>query len=235
MFRHNPTLVLSLCVAALSFAATAQTSSHTKTPKPDLRAGGFQPSEIVNGVVTDVILPGFHFTGARVDSEERICHLVSFEVASDNEIHMKLKGVRAVDEQESQCSITVRTPAGSASGWLVVNRTEAEEAEYKAHQRTENMKKAAAFVQKSGKSWRLSFAGAPPVTYELVPSEPGEIPTFKSGSGATIQVAVTDDNKVIITQEGCYRSGKLEGTEVKSGTSMGDCTPPGPWTGSVTR
>lgn len=29
---------------------------------------GFDPSEIMNYAITDVILPGFHFTGAHVDT-----------------------------------------------------------------------------------------------------------------------------------------------------------------------
>ena len=95
-----------------------------KPPKPDLHAGGAAPSSIPNDATTLVTLPGFHFTGAQIETGN-ICAVVSYQVVSDNKIEMRIKGQRPVTEKESQCTITVRTAGGAASTWIVVELTEA--------------------------------------------------------------------------------------------------------------
>ena len=78
--------LLNLCLGS-----TQAMGLSAKVPKPDLHAGGFDPSEIMNDAITDVTLPGFHFTGAHVDTGH-LCTIVSYQVVSDNEIKMKIKG-----------------------------------------------------------------------------------------------------------------------------------------------
>ena len=237
---HQRIRVLSVVSCALftlvSLSAAAQSASqHVKAPKPDLRAGGFSPSEIPNGEVTDVKLPGFHLTGARVETENNICQVVSYEVVSDNEIHLKLKGTRPVDGDDTSCTIRVSTAAGSASSWLVVDLTDAEEDQRKAHAKAAEQSNAAAFFDRTGRSWHITYAGGTAVTYTSVGPDEGGMPTFKSDSGKTIQIAVTQDNKVMMMEPGCMRSGKLIGAEVKNGQSQGECSPAGAWSATVSR
>jgi hypothetical protein len=233
--KTNFSIPIATALALLCGTAAAQSTSSSKALKPDLHAGGFNPSEIVNHEATDVVLPGLHFTGAHVETQQKLCQVMSYVVVSDREIHMKLKGNRAVDDDEWQCTVTIRNAAGSASSWIAVKWTESEEKEHDAHEQDKDKAKAQAFVHRTGKSWRISFAGGPAVTYNNVPPELGQIPEFLSSSGSRIQVAITDDNKVTIIQPGCFRYGTVVGNEVKNGESSGNCTPPGKWTGSVTQ
>ena len=223
-------LIHSLCSPVVAQSG----AQRTKAPKPDLRAGGPSPSEIANDVETEVTLPGFHLTGAHVVTEP-LCQLVSYQVVSDNEIRMKLKGTRSVDDKESQCGISVRTSGGSDSTWVVVDLTPDQEQERATHQRQQDQSKAAAFVDRSGKSWLLKFAGGATLTYTASSESADGMPEFQSSTGARAQIAVSNDSKVMIVEGGCMRSGTLTGAEVKNGTSMGDCTPSGNWTATVTR
>ncbi|HWE87445.1 MAG TPA: hypothetical protein VG267_21035 [Terracidiphilus sp.] len=207
--------------------------AQTRAPKPDLHAGGIQPTVIPNGQPTEATLPGFHLTGARVETDH-LCKVISYKVVSDNEIKMTLQGTRGVDDKEDQCGITVRTSSGSASTWLVVELTPEEAAEQKQRQEAEGQEKAAAFVRRSGKAWRLTFAGGTGVTYTADGGDDDAMPTFRTDGGAAAKIAVSDDNKVMIIEEGCVRSGTLSGTSVKDGQSRGNCTPAGGWTATVT-
>ncbi len=129
----------------------------------------------------------------------------------------------------------MRTAAGSASTWVVVDLTPDQEEQRKAHEHSENEAKAAAFVGRSGKSWLLKFANGSTVTYTSTGVDPDGMPEFQFGSGGTARIAVANDNKVMVLEGSCIRSGTLTGSQVKDGTSMGECTPAGNWTGTVTR
>lgn len=226
---------LPVLLLTLSISGAAQSSAAHRAAKPDLHAGGFKPSSIMNGEVTDVTLPGFHFTGARVETEP-MCPVVSYEVVSDNEIRMKLRGNRDVDEPSGQCGVTIRTSAGSASSWLYVKLTDAEEREHQSHQDAKDRAKYDQFLGRLGKSWRIAYSNGTTETYSVVPAaSDGGLPSFRSASGKTIQVMVGEDNGVTIIDNQCMRGGKLVGAEVKNGQSQGNCSPPGAWTATVTR
>ena len=216
----------------LSLACGSVSAQPSKPPKPDLHAGGPQPSLIPNDEVTEVVLPGLHLTGAKLDGD-RNCKVVSYEVSSDKEIRMKIKGTRAVDESEEACYIKVSTAGGSATFWIVVELTEAQQAIADAHKRAAEAANASAFQSRSGKTWKLHFAGGASETYTLTGNNPDGMPTFQSNSGAEAQIAVSKDNMVTIIGTGCMRFGKLVGSEVKNGESRGDCNPPGSWTATV--
>jgi len=223
-------VVLSVLISTLSAAQGPQ----AKPPKPDLHAGGPTPSAIPNGATTDVTLPGFHLAGAHVDAGP-ICKIESYQVASDQEIRMKIKGTRSVDHKDNACWITVRTPGGTARLWIVVDYTEEEQAAVDAKQRSDDQKNATAFQNRSGKAWRLTFAGNVHESYIATGADPDGMPTFQTSSGASVQIAVSNNNKVMIVESGCMRSGDLNGNEVKNGQSMGECKPSGAWTATVER
>jgi len=227
---------LPVLLLTLSISGAAQSSAARRAAKPDLHAGGFKPSSIMNREVTDVTLPGFHFTGARVETEP-MCPVVSYEVVSDNEIRMKLRGNRDVDEASGQCGVTIRTAAGSASSWLYVELTDAEKKEQQSHQNAKDLGKYQQFLARTGKSWRVTYSNGTTETYAAMPSDPNAagLPGFRSTSGRAIQVAVGEDNGVTIIDNQCMRGGKLVGAEVKNGQSQGNCSPPGAWTATVTR
>lgn len=208
------------------------TSSPAKTPKPDLHAGGANPSSIPNDAVTVVTLPGLHLTGAHVDAGPT-CSVISYQVVSDNEISMKIKGMRTVQDNDDQCTIKVRTPAGTASVWIVVELTDAQQREKDAGQRSADMNKAQAFANRSGKAWHLSFAGGSSETYTSAGATQDGMPTFQNKAGTVVKIAVATDNTVMIIEPGCMRTGKLAGTQVKEGQSQGECTPPGTWAATV--
>jgi hypothetical protein len=205
-----------------------------KPPKPDLRAGGPTPSAIPNGATTDVVLPGFHLAGAHVEAGP-ICKLESYDVTSDKEIRMKIKGTRTVDNKDDACFLTVRTAGGTARLWIVVNFTDEEQSELEARQKANDEKNAMAFLNRSGKAWRLTFAGGARATYTATGANEDGIPTFQSNSGVSVQIAVSNTNKVMIIESGCMRSGDLVGDVVKNGQSMGECKPSGSWTATVDR
>lgn len=206
--------------------------SPAKAPKPDLHAGGAKPSEIPNDTVTVVTLPGFHLTGAKIETGS-ICKAVSYEVVSDNEIKMNIKGTRTVDDKENQCTLKVVTPAGSASTWIVVDLTDAQQKEVDAREKAQGEAKAAAFIAKSGKAWHLTFAGGATETYSSAGADADDMPIFHNAAGDDVKIMVTDDGTAMIIEPGCIRSGKLTGAQAKDGQSQGECTPAGSWTATV--
>lgn len=205
-----------------------------KPPKPDLHAGGATPSSIPNDATTLVTLPGFHFTGAQIETGD-ICAVVSYQVVSDNKIEMQIMGKRPVAEKESQCTITVRTAGGAASTWIVVELTEDEQTEADAQERAADAAKAQAFQKRAGTKWLLNFAGGLSETYTSTGVNPDGIPTFQTGSGGEARIAVANDNTVLILEGGCMRAGKLAGDKVSDGQSRGNCAPDGAWTATVMR
>lgn len=220
-------ILLSPCAA---FAQAGGSSA--KTPKPDLHAGGASPSTIPNDAVTVVTLPGTHLTGARIVTG-KICKVVTYEVVSDNEIRMSIRGTRTVDDKDDTCALEVLTAAGSASTWIAVDLTDAEQEQVKAREQAEGSSKAQAFVAKAGKTWHLTFSNGATETYSSVGAGSDSMPTFHNAAGDEVKIAVSDDGTVMIIEPGCMRSGKLTGVQVKNGQSQGDCTPAGPWTATV--
>jgi hypothetical protein len=202
--------------------------------KPDLHAGGAQPSSIPNDATTEVTLPGSHLTGARIETNS-ICKLDSYQVLSDTEIKMKIKAMRKAGDKEGQCILTVRTAGGSSSTWVEVEWTDAQQATENAARENEDKQKADAFLNRAGKTWRLRFAGGSAETYTSAGPDADGMPTFSGSSGGSVRVAVATDGTVTILQAGCTRTGKLAGNEVKNGTSMGECSPAGSWTATVER
>ena len=202
--------------------------------KPDLHAGGAQPSEIPNHETTEVVLPGYFLTGATVTTDP-ICRIVSQEVVSDREIRMKIEGVRKVDDADGKCSLFVTTPKGKAATWIVVDLTDDEAEQQKTQLRAAEMAKGKEFVARSGKSWKLTFAGGVTTTYTVSDRPEDGLPVFTSSQGSTAKIVVSNAGVVSIVDSTCVRTGKLVGNTVKSGQSMGDCTPPGTWTGVVER
>ncbi len=205
-----------------------------KVPAPDLHAGGVQPNSIPNDATTEVTLPGFHLTGATVTSGEQ-CNVVSTKVVSDNEIKMSIKGIRKVDDKDSQCTLTVHTPGGHAGTWIVIELTEAEQQEQDAQQRAADMKAAQSFVQRSGKNWQMVFASGGKGSYTSNGVDADGVPIFHNGAGASVKILVANDDTVMIIEDGCMRSGKLTGNQVKNGVSQGECTPAGAWTATVSQ
>lgn len=153
---------LTLLIPLPTYAQSA--TSHTKPPKPDLHAGGANPSSIPNDATTEVTLPGFHLAGARVETGPQ-CSIVSPPIVTDNEIKMNIKGTRKVDDEEDKCDLVVHTAGGKASTWIVIELTEAQQQAQSAREKSEEQAKAEAFIAKAGKSWRLKFAGGVAETY----------------------------------------------------------------------
>jgi hypothetical protein len=222
-------ILLGLSVGIAQAAAQA-----AKAPAPDLHAGGVQPNTIPNDATTEVTLPGFHLTGATVTSGEQ-CSVVSTKVESDNEIKMNIKGIRKVDDKDSQCTLTVQTPGGHASTWIVIELTEAEQQEQEAQQQAADMKAAQSFVQRSGKAWQLVFASGAKSSYTSNGVDADGAPIFQNSAGESVKILVANDNTVMIIESSCMRSGKLAGNQVKNGVSQGECTPAGPWTATVSQ
>jgi len=212
--------------------APGQAGSSAKGPKPDLHAGGASPSEIPNDAVTVVTLPGMHLTGAKIETGS-ICKAVSYEVVSDDEIKMNIKGTRTVDDKEDQCTLKVVTPAGSASTWIVVDLTDAQQQEFDAREKAEDEAKAAAFLKRSGTAWHLTFANGATETYSSAGANDDAMTIFHNSAGSDVKIAVSNDGTVMIIEPGCMRSGKLADNQVKNGQSQGECTPAGPWTATV--
>jgi hypothetical protein len=219
--------LLSSCLVLAQATATS-----AKGQKPDLHGGGAHPSEIPNDAVTVVTLPGMHLTGARIVTNS-ICKLVSYEVVSDSEIRMNIRGTRTLDDKDDTCTLEVRTPAGSASTWIVVEFTDAEQQQVKEREQAEGSGKAQALIAKAGKTWHLTFSSGAQETYSSAGANADSMPTFHNSAGDDVKIAVTDDGTVMIIEPGCMRSGKLAGNQVKNGQSQGECTPPGPWAATV--
>lgn len=212
--------------------APGQAPSSAKGPKPDLHGGGAHPSEIPNDAVTVVTLPGFHLTGAKIETGS-VCKAVSYEVVSDNEIKMNIEGTRTVDDKDGTCYLYVRTPAGSASTWIVIDLTDAQQKVVDARQKAEGKAKAAALLKRAGTAWHLTFANGMAETYSSAGADADSMPIFHNGAGAEVKIAVSDDGNVVIIEPGCMRTGKLADNQVKNGQSQGDCTPAGSWTATV--
>jgi regulator of protease activity HflC (stomatin/prohibitin superfamily) len=140
-----------------------------------------------------------------------------------------------VDDKDDQCSIIVHTASGTASTWIVVELTEAQQQEQAARQKAEGKAKAQAFLNRAGKVWRLRFEDGATQTYTATGANEDGMPTFQSSAGSTVKIAVSNDNNVTIIEQGCLRSGKLVGSQVKNGQSMGGCTPSGSWSATVER
>lgn len=223
---------LTLLIPLPTYAQSA--TSHTKPPKPDLHAGGANPSSIPNDATTEVTLPGFHLAGARVETGPQ-CSIVSPPIVTDNEIKMNIKGTRKVDDEEDKCDLVVHTAGGKASTWIVIELTEAQQQAQSAREKSEEQAKAEAFIAKAGKSWRLKFAGGVAETYTSTGENQDAMPTFRKSGGESVRIAIANDNTVLILESNCMRSGKLIGNEVKDGKSQGECAPAGSWTATVVR
>jgi|GEM_PF-3127933 len=232
-FNQFATAAAILFILLISRAAHAQAGgSSAKTPKPDLHEGAASPSSIPNDAVTVVTLPGAHLTGARIVTG-RICKVVSYRVVSDSEIKMNIEGTRTVDDKDEACTLEVRTAGGSASTWIVVEFTDAEQQQVAAREQAEGEAKAQALLAKAGKTWHLTFSSGAQETYSSVGADADSMPTFHNAAGDDVKIAVSDDGSAMIIEPGCMRSGKLIGTQVKDGQSQGECTPAGSWTATV--
>ena len=212
--------------ALMSCVATAQ--------KPDLHAGGAQPSLIENHKTTKVVLPGYHLAGATL-AVDGACSLVSYS-ASENEIVMQLAANRAVTDHDGYCNLHVKNAAGSSSTWVEVGLAEQEQADQNSTDRSVEREKAAEFMARSGSEWTLHFADGGKMTYRLKPGayEPG-VTVFADDEGNKVKIMVANDATVLIvpTEGGCYRTGKLVGGRVTNGTSGGECKPGGNWTAEM--
>ena len=210
----------------LSCVASAQ--------KPDLHAGGAQPSRLENHKTTKVVLPGFHLQGSTL-TVDGACSLVSYE-AGENQIAMQLATDRAVTDRDGYCNLHVKNAAGSASTWVVVALSDSEQGEVDASDRSADRQKAADFMARSGNEWTLHFADGGKTTYKLKPGEgePG-VTVFSDDKGHEVKIMVANDATVLIvpSEGGCYRTGKLVSGHVTNGTSGGDCKPGGNWTAEM--
>jgi hypothetical protein len=225
-------VLLLLLVPGPAHSQAADT--RVKVVKPDLHGGGANPSSIPNDATTEVTLPGFHLAGAHLETDH-LCKVVSYKVVSDNEIKMKVEGTRTVGDQDDRCAIIVTTPGGTTSTWIVVELTEAQQQEQEARQKAAGMAKAQAFQNRAGKTWHLRFADGATQMYTATGPDADGMPGFQSSEGIAAKITVTNDNTVTIIQADCVRSGKVVGTQVKDGQSMGECSPVGSWTATVGR
>ncbi len=202
--------------------------------KPDLHAGGAQPSLLENHKTTKVVLPGFHLAGATL-SVDGACSLVSYD-ATENQMEMQLAANRAVTDRDGYCHLHVKNTAGSASTWVVVALTDDEQSEVNATDRSADRQKAVEFMARSGNEWTLHFAEGGKATYRLKPgeSEPG-VTIFADDKGHEVKIMVANDSTVLIvpSEGGCYRTGKLVSGRVTNGTSGGECKPGGAWTAEM--
>jgi hypothetical protein len=221
-----------IAATLLLCAAAAQSPAQSSTIKPDLHAGGAKPSTIPNHETTLVTLPGVHLTGSTV-TVSGVCTLKSYKIVGDTQIAMMIEGNRQIPDKEDGCFLKVSHGAASASTYVVVDLTHAEWDQKTTQDRAANKAKGEAFLARSGKQWTIHYADGSSETYTVQPADPGQLPDFKTASGATIKIAVTDDNSVMVVAEGCMRSGTLLSGQVKDGKSMGNCKPAGSWTAQV--
>ncbi|HXS12434.1 MAG TPA: hypothetical protein VN734_07010 [Acidobacteriaceae bacterium] len=202
--------------------------------KPDLHAGGAQPSLIENHKTTKVVLPGYHMASATL-TVDGACSLVSYE-AAENQVVMELAANRAVTDRDGYCNLHVKNAAGSASTWVEVGLTEQEQADQNSTDRSVEREKSAQFMARSGSQWTLHFAEGGKTTYKLKPGtgEPG-VTIFADDAGNEVKIMVANDATVLIVPSGggCYRTGKLVGGRVTNGTSGGECRPDGNWTAEM--
>jgi hypothetical protein len=209
-------------------------SSFAAAQKPDLHAGGAQPSLLENHKTTKVVLPGLHLAGSTL-SVDGACSLVSYE-ASENQIAMQLAADRAVTDHDGYCNLHVKNAAGSASTWVVVALTDQEQGQVNATDRSTDRQRAAEFMARSGSEWTLHFAEGGKATYRLKPGEgePG-VTVFADDKGHEVKIMVANDSTVLIvpSEGGCYRTGKLVSGRVTNGTSGGECKPGGNWTAEM--
>lgn len=209
-------------------------SSMAAAQKPDLHAGGAQPSLLENHKTTKVVLPGNHLAGATL-AVDGACSLVSYE-ASENQIAMQLAADRAVTDREGYCNLHVKNAEGSASTWVVVGLTDDEQSQVNATGRAADRQKAVDFMARSGSEWTLHFAEGGKTTYKLKPEsgEPG-VTIFADDAGHEVKIMVANDATVLIvpSEGGCYRTGKLVDGHVTNGTSGGSCKPSGNWTAEM--
>jgi hypothetical protein len=214
--------------AALMMACVAEAQ------KPDLHAGGAQPSLLENHKTTRVVLPGYHLAGATL-TVDGACSLVDYS-ASENQIVMNLATNRALSDRDGYCNLHVKNAMGSSSTWVEVGLTDDEQAQVNATDRSAEREKAAQFESRSGSEWTLHFAEGGKATYKLKPGE-GEagVTVFADDRGHEVKIMVANDATVLIvpTEGGCYRTGKLVDGRVTNGTSGGDCKPAGNWTAEM--
>lgn len=201
--------------------------------KPDLHAGGAQPSEIENHKTTMVVLPGYHLAGATL-TVDGACSLEKYTV-QEKEVVMYLAANRAAKDRDGYCNLHVKNAAGSASTWIVVDLTDEETAQVNSADRSAEREKAARFMARSGNEWTLHFAGGGSLTYKLKPNGDPGVTIFTDDAGNEAKIMVANDATVLIipSDGGCYRSGKLVGGRVTNGTSGGDCKPGGNWTAEM--
>lgn len=213
---------------------TALLAGGASAQKPDLHAGGANPSHLENHKTTKVVLPGYHLAGATL-TVDGACSLVDY-TASENQIAMNLAANRAVSDHDGTCNLHVKTAAGSASTWVVVGLTDEEQAQQDSAQRSVDRAKAAQFMARSGSEWTLHFAEGGKATYKLKPEtgEPG-VTIFADDHGHEVKILVANDATVLIvpSEGGCYRTGKLVDGRVMNGTSGGECKPGGNWTAEM--
>ena len=202
--------------------------------KPDLHAGGAQPSLIENHKTTRVVLPGYHLAGATL-TVDGACTLVTY-TASENQIVMELAAARAASDHNGNCNLHVRNAAGSASTWVGVGLTDQEQADQNSTDKSAEREKSAEAMARSGNEWTLHFTDGGTMTYKLKPvtSEPG-VAIFADDHGHEVKILVANDATVLIvpSEGGCYRTGKLVGGRVTNGTSGGECKPGGDWTAEM--
>jgi hypothetical protein len=212
-------------IVALSSMAESQ-------KKPDLQAGGPEPSLIPNHQVTVVTLPGLNLSGAKV-TVKGVCKMTGYKVVSDTKIQMSLEGARAITDTEDGCFFTVTTPAGSASGWVSVDLSDEEKTQKEAKQKADDRAKGQALTAAAGKKWEVRFADGATETYTAKPGEEGEMPAFVTSGGKPASIVVRANNSAILIEGECMRSGRLLNGQVKDGTSMGNCSHPGSWSATV--
>ncbi|MBS1800383.1 MAG: hypothetical protein JSS95_11195 [Acidobacteria bacterium] len=223
--RANALQTFTLAIAAhsLALASFAQ--------KPDLRAGGPNPSSIPNHQTAKVVLPGYYLAGAQF-TVDGSCTLVSY-TASDRQIVMMLTGNRPIADGEGYCNLHVKTAAGHADAWMIVDFTGREQELIKKNARAAEREHTRAFLARSGSRWTLHFQDGSTDTYTSKPdSEPG-LAAFSDGAGNEVKIAVGNDNTVTILSAQCWRTGTLSSGRVANGRSNGACAPPGPWTATM--
>ena len=201
--------------------------------KPDLHAGGAQPSLLENHKTTKVVLPGFHLAGATL-TVDGACSLVSYD-ASENQIVMELATDRATTDRDGYCNLHVKNAAGSVSTWVEVGLTEEEQAQVNSTDRSAEREKAAQFMARSGNEWTLHFSDGGTMTYKLKPNADPAVTVFTDDAGKEAKIMVANDSTVLIvpSEGGCYRTGKLVGGRVTNGRSGGSCKPNGSWTAEM--
>jgi hypothetical protein len=217
---------MTIAAVMMSCVAMAQ--------KPDLHAGGAQPSMIENHKTTKVVLPGYHLMGATL-TVDGACSLVSYS-ADENQIVMQLAADRATTDHDGYCNLHVKNAAGSSSTWVEVGFSEQEQTDRNSTDKSAERQKAAEIMARSGNEWTLHFVEGGKTTYRLKPGayEPG-VTVFADDAGHEVKIMVANDATVLIvpSEGGCYRTGKLESGRVKNGTSGGECKPGGNWTAEM--